>query len=209
MPICVPVLLPEEQEVIIPVSQLTISHINICSLRNKVHHIHHLLHHHKIHVLSVNETHLNSSIPDSSVHIPGYDLYRKDRDLHGGGVCIYVHSDIHSNRIPITELGVECVSVRLRLCTKPKAIELAVCSIYRPPSATVDFWNLCSQHLDVISRKFSRIIVLGDFNTDVLQQSSNNHHYKHLSNLCEEFHLRNVVTSPTRLAKTCLDLILV
>ncbi|XP_065195251.1 uncharacterized protein LOC135826575 [Sycon ciliatum] len=112
-------------------------------------------------------------------------------------------------KIPITELGVECVSVRLRLCTKPKAIELAVCSIYRPPSATVDFWNLCSQHLDVISRKFSRIIVLGDFNTDVLQQSSNNHHYKHLSNLCEEFHLRNVVTSPTRLAKTCLDLILV
>ena len=157
----------------------------------------------------MNETRLNSSIPDSSVHIPGYDLYRKDRDLHGGGVCIYVHSDIHSIRIPITKLGVECVSVRLRLCTKPKAIELAVCSIYRPPSATVDFWNLCSQHLDVISRKANRIIVLGDFNTDVLQQTSNNHHYKHLSNLCEEFHLRNVVTSPTRLAKTCLDLILV
>ena len=43
----------------------------------------------------------------------------------------------------------------------------------------------------------------------MLQATANNHHYKHLSNLCEEFHFRNVVTSPTRLAKTCLDLILV
>ena len=166
------------------------------------------MHDHKVRILSVNETHLDSSIPLSSVHIPGYTLYRKDRNLHGGGVCIYVHTRFNSHAQPITSLGIECLFVRLRICTNPQATDLVICSVYRPPSTSVDFWESYSQQLDTATRHTSNIIVLGDLNTDILQPSRTGH-YSHLRSLCEEFNLRNVVTVPTRLGKTCLDLALV
>ena len=148
------------------------------------------------------------SIPLSSVHIPGYTLYRKDRNLHGGGVCIYVHTRFHSHAQPITSSGIECLFVRLRICTNPRATDLIICSVYRPPSTSVDFWESYSQQLDTATRHTSNIIVLGGLNTDILQPSRTGH-YSHLRSLCEEFNLRNVVTVPTRLGKTCLDLALV
>ena len=47
-----------------------------------------------IDILAINETKLDSSIKDNEVHLPGYDVVRKDREINGrhayGGVCIYV-----------------------------------------------------------------------------------------------------------------------
>ena len=50
-----------------------------------------------IHILTINETKLDATIKDGEVHLPGYDVARKDRqnnDRNGGGVCIYVRSNI-------------------------------------------------------------------------------------------------------------------
>ena len=44
--------------------------------------------------MSFNETRLNSTIPDSMIHIDGYDIIRKDRSRNGGGVCIYIRNTI-------------------------------------------------------------------------------------------------------------------
>jgi len=44
-----------------------------------------------IDILAINETRLESTIKHSEVHLPGYDLVRKDRENNGrnsGGVCI-------------------------------------------------------------------------------------------------------------------------
>eukprot|EP00117_Sycon_ciliatum_P011442 scpid98062/ scgid12920/ len=118
---------------------------------------------------------------------------------------MYVHSDIHSVRVPVADSGVEGLFVRARISATPKATELVVCSVYRSPSTAVHFWDLYSQHLEVVTSSDCRLIVLGDFNTDVPHPThTSNYHYKHLLNLCAEFHLHNVVTTPTRLAKTCL-----
>ena len=143
------------------------------------------------------------------MHIPGYNLYRKDQDLHGGGVC--VHSDIHSVRVPVADSGVECLFVRVRISATPKAMELIVGSLYRSPRTTANFWDLYSQHLDAVTCNDCRLTVLRVFNTDVLHPTpTSNHNYKHLLNLCAEFHLFTyVVITPTRLAKTCLDWALV
>ena len=48
--------------------------------------------------LAINETKLDSTIKDNEIHLPGYDVVRKDREnngRHGGGVCIYVRSNIN------------------------------------------------------------------------------------------------------------------
>ena len=46
-----------------------------------------------IDLLVINETKLDANIKDGEVHLPGYDVVRKDRESNGrngGGVCIYV-----------------------------------------------------------------------------------------------------------------------
>ena len=47
-----------------------------------------------VHLLSVNETRLDSDILDEEVAIPGYSILRCDRDRWGGGVALYVSDNI-------------------------------------------------------------------------------------------------------------------
>ena len=49
----------------------------------------------------VSETKLNSSFPVSEFTIPGYRLFFKDRNLHGGGLIFYVNQGIPCKTINI------------------------------------------------------------------------------------------------------------
>ena len=44
------------------------------------------------HIICLTETWLSSDISDSEVSISGYNLYRADRDRHGGGILMYIDS---------------------------------------------------------------------------------------------------------------------
>ena len=48
--------------------------------------------------LSFSETWLSSEIPDGAISLPGYKLYRKDRDGHGGGVVVYYPDGVKAKR---------------------------------------------------------------------------------------------------------------
>ena len=51
-----------------------------------------------IDILAINETKLDATIKDGEVHLQGYDVARVDRERNsrnGGGVCIYVRSNIN------------------------------------------------------------------------------------------------------------------
>ena len=51
-----------------------------------------------IDILAINKAKLDSTIEDGEVHRPGYDVVPKDRESNrrnGGGVCIYVRSNIN------------------------------------------------------------------------------------------------------------------
>ena len=183
--------------------------MNVCSLRNKIHEIHQILFTHKIHILSVNETWLDSSVADSIISVPGYSLYRKDRNLHGGGVCFYVHSDLKVKQHYQINSSLEAVALQVQLTAASRhQPSLVICSVYRPPSSPVTFWNTLSNELDREFEKNEHILILGDFNVDVLQPASPQ--YNHLRQFCTEHSLRNLVTTPTRpTSRTCLDLALV
>ena len=66
---------------------LKIAHINICSLRNKVHEVNNLLVTDDIHNLTISETHFEYTFDDTVVAIHGYNIYQKDRNDNGGGVA--------------------------------------------------------------------------------------------------------------------------
>ena len=79
--------------------------------------------------------------------------------------------------------------------------------MYRPPDSGRDFWS----QLQCITEPFvgRRLILLGDFNVDVLNPSDQND--PHLQTICSLHSLVNHVGSPTRLSATaskCINLIL-
>ena len=59
---------------------LKIAHVNICSLRNKVHEINNLLVTDDI--LTISETHLETTFDDTAVAIQGYNIYRIYSEPH-------------------------------------------------------------------------------------------------------------------------------
>ncbi|KAJ8287062.1 hypothetical protein GJAV_G00046610 [Gymnothorax javanicus] len=83
-------------------------------------------------VIGVTETWLDNSVEDSEVEIPGYIIHRKDRQRTGGGVCIYIRSDIAFN--PRSDLELEEfwaykallmeLTRRLTYCVQPELIPL-------------------------------------------------------------------------------------
>ena len=48
-------------------------------------------------VIGITETWLDSTYTDSCVSIDGYNLVRRDRDGHAGGVCAYIRDDLAFN----------------------------------------------------------------------------------------------------------------
>ena len=47
-----------------------------------------------IHLLALTETWAGSHMLDSELEIQGYKLFRRDRDSTGGGIAVYVKSEI-------------------------------------------------------------------------------------------------------------------
>jgi hypothetical protein len=78
----------------LPRKGLKISHINIYSLKNKIHEINNLRTSDNIHILAISETHLDNSFDDTPVAIQGYNIYRRYRNAYGGGVAVYIQSHI-------------------------------------------------------------------------------------------------------------------
>ena len=92
-----------------------------------------------IDVLSLSETWCDQTIDDSELFIQDYDLFRKDRDRHSGGVCIYIKQKYVSSTIPeLNNYPVEGIWIRVTLpCTNPFVIG----AIYRPPSSSLEFFR--------------------------------------------------------------------
>ena len=81
-----------------------------------------------IDILTINETKLDATIKDGEVHLPGYDVVRKDRVSNGrtgGGVCIYLRSNINFQlRADLTPNNLERLTVEITN-TRSKAFSVS------------------------------------------------------------------------------------
>jgi exonuclease III len=72
---------------------------------------------------------LDSSISDHEIKINGYDIIRKDRNRHSGGVAIYLRKSLnYTVRDDLTDESLETLTLEI---TKPKARLFIVNSWYR------------------------------------------------------------------------------
>ena len=149
------------------ISGLKFISMNINSIRGKKLELLAFLDFHQPHVVAIQETKIDSSIATSELfpETCPYSVYRKDRNIHGGGVMLLVHKDI--SHMPITELENDSESIWVKVFANKTSHFVA--SWYRPPGSTSEEFQLFREQLDYIrthhkGKKLPSAHVLGDFN---------------------------------------------
>ena len=104
------------------------------------------------------ETWLQDHIDDNVVHVPGYNLIRRDRSerIHGG-VCIYVKDTIQFSRLDeLSDDSFEVLWISLRSVRLPREItNLVVATVYHAPRANdTDMLNYLFNSLSLMKSRF-------------------------------------------------------
>ena len=201
------------------ISGLKFNSMNINSIRGKKLELLAFLDFHQPHVVAIQETKIDRSIATSELfpETCPYSVYRKDRNIHGGGVMLLVHKDI--SHMPIRELENDSESIWVKVFANKTSHFVA--SWYRPPGSTSEEFQLFRDQLDYIrthhkGKKLPSVHVLGDFNfkdidwPDRLSKSGSTFSQSEgqiLIDIMNDHGLEQVVHFPTR-EKNTLDLIL-
>ena len=140
--------------------------MNINSIRGRKLELLASLDFHQPHVVTIQETKIDSSIAISELfpEICPYIVYRKDRNIHGGGVMLLIHKDV--SHMPISEVENNMESVWVEVFANKTSHFVA--SRYRPPGSTNEEFQLFREQLDYIrthhkGKKLPLVHVLGDF----------------------------------------------
>ncbi len=131
---------------------LKIIHLNTRSLVSKIDQLRVWVAMHKPHIITLSETWLGSHISNSEINLTNYNLYRSDSVSMGGGVAIFISSDLTSELItpPGEAYLFECIFVKVTLHENKRLI---IGSIYRPPSSPADSFNNIISTINSISQK--------------------------------------------------------
>ena len=145
--------------------------------------------------------------------MPDYNIYRLDRQTRradqpnlikkGGGLAVFVKSDIHVDDTIYANLNVSNQNIELQcLMLRPHSQKkYNLLNVYRPPSGNLQlFLDTIVEHLDQItSLDNSETFLMGDFNIDIGDQLNQNA----LSLIENLLHLGLIqkIASPTRHSK--------
>ena len=181
---------------------LKICHVNINSLPAKIDDLKYTLKYNPFDIIAITETHCDETIPDSELLIEDYNIIRKDRTRHGGGVALYIRRDINYTRLDyVNELEAICVKVKVS-----RNETLLSCVLYRPPNVPVEYFDQISCMMERAISDDVEMILLGDFNCDLCQDRLNSD-AKHLSSLMTGFLCTQLVNVPTRVTMSSKSII--
>ena len=120
-------------------------------------------------VLALTETKLSSRLLDSEIAIDGYDIIRHDRNRKGGGVIFYCRSELRPTWIiDCDSFNIELLGIKI---TMPCKKSLTIFCVYRPPSSSALWLNVFHAVLSQLSVVYHSVVMLGDFNFDLLKSS--------------------------------------
>lgn len=153
-------------------SEFLIGHLNINSYQNKFEEMKEIVLKLRIQVMMISETAIDSSYPDSQFAIPGYMIYRSDRNKGVGGILVYVSSRVICKRVKVPRCykTIESLVLEIRL----KRGSVIVAGLYRPQKPLVsnyqqqfeeDINHLCYW----VSLQRQAVVMLGDLNLDRLR----------------------------------------
>lgn len=132
------------------------------------------MHKHSVDIMAINETWLRPGEDNRAPIVPGYRFKHNPRPQsirsgRGGGVGFYIKNNISAKiRIHPEHLDVEQIWLSFKLNGK----HILIGTAYRPPWLDLDtFFDGLSQSAVALS-PYDNIIILGDFNVNLLDSSS-------------------------------------
>ena len=132
-----------------------------------------------------------------------YRVFRRDRGSRGGGLAIYCPDGPQCRRREDLESSnLEAIWIEIRTNWRRP---LLVCTIYRPPNCSCQFFEDFSAMLDNANNECKEIAVMGDMNINYLSDCTTS---KQMRSVCEESSLTHLFTEPTRVtqnSKTLID----
>ena len=157
-----------------------------------------------IDIIVFSETKLDASYPIAQLFIDGFRKpFRKDRNANGGGLLIYVRSDIPCRQLNKHKFSdqIEGIFVEINF-RKSKWLLLGT---YHPPSQNDYFYfSNIERALDTYTKGYERVLLVGDFNAEETEVT--------LGNFMELYDLRNLVKGNTYFKSvqnpSCVDLFL-
>ena len=194
---------------------VSIADLNVRSLKCRAHYVlvKETVLTNRFDIFTVSETWLNSTVQDLEIEIPGYVIYRLDRqNSRGGGVCAYVSRNFKTEYLSDISLTAPSGFQQLWLKIQVKSMKsFILCTAYRPPNTPLSCFDSDLIESFVYASSFNvPIYLLGDLNCRL--ESSDNPEAKALLNFCRSYNLSQLITRPTRVTETTssiLDVILV
>ena len=171
-------------------NDVNIAHLNARSLKCREHFvlIKETILASKFDVFTVSETWLDNSVTDLEIEVPGYDLYRVDREnKKGGGVCAYVlrnyKIEVLSEISFISPSGLHQLWLKIQFRNLKSIV---VCTVYRPPDASLSCFdsNLTTSYMSASMLAFP-IYIVGDLNCNLMK--SNNQDAKILADFSHSY----------------------
>ena len=155
-------------------------------------------------ILCVSETWLVPALPDNFIGIPGYNIFRCDKN-RGGGTCIYIKEDLKVTKINLDidkVEGIEDVWLSIQ-CRKLPSIIIG--SIYRHPKAPSHTFDYLLEAFRLVLLKNKSTLILGDLNDDLLTPNSR------LNRIIKTTKLHQMIDKPTRItpqSSTLIDVVI-
>ncbi|KAK6166964.1 hypothetical protein SNE40_022160 [Patella caerulea] len=146
----------------------------------------------KIDILGLTETFLHSKINVAYINISNFEIIRKDRcNKIGGGLIMYVKSNIIFKRRPDLEIGdIETIWIEI---TPKYRKSFLLCLVYRPLASNLNWYNIFESPLNIINSSNIPLYIMGDINIDF-----NVNVPKQWSEILTINNLHQLVDSPTR-----------
>ena len=183
------------------VEKIVIGHLNINSVRNKMYLLGDLIKD-KVDIMLISETKLDSTFPTSQFVLQGYSSpFRLDRTAHGGGLLLYLRSDIPSKSLPLISDNIECIICEITISKK----KWLLVGSYNPKKSLIsNHLSALSKNLDHYLSSFDNVIIFGDLNSEIREES--------MSDFCSIYALKSLIKVPTCFKSnenpSCIDLIL-
>ena len=186
---------------------LVMASLNINSLLAHIDELRVYMNTSKIDVLTINETKLDSTIENSEIYLPGFEIIRKDRTVNGrngGGVCIYLRTNInYIMRDDLSSDNLECLIIEI---TKPRSKSLLLGTWYRPPNSPTSHLNDFENIIGKIDSENQELCILGDINIDLMQEPISANASK-LNSILDVYGMDQLITEPTRITNNSRSLI--
>ena len=186
-------------------NEILILHLNSRSVLNKLEHLEYIVEVTDADIICLCETWLDESTPQNCTLLNGYNLIRKDRNDkfkekyskgHAGGVAILHKKQIQIEKMNELNDDVEEI-LWIRVKAKPSFL-LSV--IYKPSysdmikSETEE--SILETNLGKAAAKSRNLIVVGDFNIDMLTKSKEK---TSLNHIFKSYNMKQLIKKPTRI----------